>query len=88
MLARMAVRLELASRVQFVAWVAPLAKVPKTMVMAADQVMVSLGAIRVIACQPLRRGAAPDTWRPSAAQTSMAPTGATARPAPCSPPAR
>ena len=52
MLARMAVRLELASRVQFVAWVAPLAKVPKTMVMAADQVMVSLGAIRVIACQP------------------------------------
>ncbi len=52
MLATMAVRLELASRVQFVAWVAPLAKVPNTMVMAADQVMVSPGSIWVIACQP------------------------------------
>ena len=52
MLATMAVRLELASRVQLVAWVAPLAKVPKTIVIAADQVMVSPGSILVIACQP------------------------------------
>lgn len=32
--------------------VAPLAKVPNTMVMAADQLMVSPGSIWVIACQP------------------------------------
>ena len=39
------------SRVQLVAWVAPLAKVPKTMVMAAEKVMVSCG---ITAASPLK----------------------------------